>query len=308
MKHKIKALSIYKNFQCIADKCEHSCCLGWEIDIDEDTMEKYRSIEHSFGKTIIDNIEPNPEPHFRLSCNERCPFLNNRNLCDIILNLDESYLCNICNDHPRYRNYDEIGLGICCEEAARQLITETNPIVINELDIEDEVDIDFEFPYHEYRKTIMEILNSTNPLSEKIVKICNTFEFDFTFTDLELIGETLKNLERLDNEWDKYINTFVIASKRSANLTMNVLYDELSVSEQKMFSNILIYFIHRYLPQSYSYDSLLMLIRFAFISAFIIGVIYTNKERQISMLVEICRLYSSEIEYSTENIEAMLEI
>ena len=24
----------YKEFSCIADHCRHSCCIGWEIDID----------------------------------------------------------------------------------------------------------------------------------------------------------------------------------------------------------------------------------------------------------------------------------
>ena len=29
----------YDKFKCIANRCKHSCCIGWEIDIDEDTME-----------------------------------------------------------------------------------------------------------------------------------------------------------------------------------------------------------------------------------------------------------------------------
>ena len=29
----------YDKFKCIADRCKHSCCIGWEIDIDDDTME-----------------------------------------------------------------------------------------------------------------------------------------------------------------------------------------------------------------------------------------------------------------------------
>ena len=31
----------YKKFKCIADKCKHNCCIGWEIDIDNDTLEFY---------------------------------------------------------------------------------------------------------------------------------------------------------------------------------------------------------------------------------------------------------------------------
>ena len=31
---KIIAPNYYPAFRCIADKCRHSCCIGWEIDID----------------------------------------------------------------------------------------------------------------------------------------------------------------------------------------------------------------------------------------------------------------------------------
>ena len=42
----------YKNFKCIADKCRHSCCVGWEIDIDDDTLEKYRNLEGEMGAVL----------------------------------------------------------------------------------------------------------------------------------------------------------------------------------------------------------------------------------------------------------------
>ena len=31
----------YEEFKCIAQKCKHSCCVGWEIDIDDDTLAYY---------------------------------------------------------------------------------------------------------------------------------------------------------------------------------------------------------------------------------------------------------------------------
>ena len=34
----------YDNFKCIADKCTDSCCIGWEIDVDETALEKYNKI------------------------------------------------------------------------------------------------------------------------------------------------------------------------------------------------------------------------------------------------------------------------
>ena len=47
----------YKSFKCIADRCRHSCCIGWEIDVDSATMEKYRTLNEGYGKDIIDSIE-----------------------------------------------------------------------------------------------------------------------------------------------------------------------------------------------------------------------------------------------------------
>lgn len=37
--------SYYKNFRCIADKCPDNCCRGWEIDIDEDTLDYYKDLK-----------------------------------------------------------------------------------------------------------------------------------------------------------------------------------------------------------------------------------------------------------------------
>mgnify|MGYP006874698003 CR=1 FL=1 len=39
----------YKEFKCIAGECRHSCCIGWEIDIDEETYKRMKA-------TIMDNL------------------------------------------------------------------------------------------------------------------------------------------------------------------------------------------------------------------------------------------------------------
>ena len=36
------------SFKCIADKCRHSCCIGWEIDIDKNTLDFYKSIDDDY--------------------------------------------------------------------------------------------------------------------------------------------------------------------------------------------------------------------------------------------------------------------
>lgn len=117
----------YREFHCIASACRHTCCVGWEVDIDEETYQKYQQKPH-----ILQMIDPTETPHFRLTKDERCPFLNRENLCKLICACGEDVLCQICRDHPRFRNFFtdriEIGLGLVCEEAARIILSQPDPM------------------------------------------------------------------------------------------------------------------------------------------------------------------------------------
>ena len=58
----------YEKFECKADMCFHTCCRGWEIDIDDDTAEFYKSLEGKIGDKLrlAANLEPEDgsQPHF----------------------------------------------------------------------------------------------------------------------------------------------------------------------------------------------------------------------------------------------------
>ena len=117
----------YTQFSCIADRCRHSCCIGWEIDIDADTAEKYRCMTGAYATAVLDSIEPGEPPHFRLSEGERCPHLDEKGLCRIIKACGEDALCDICREHPRFYHDTcrgrEVGLGMACEEACRLILS-----------------------------------------------------------------------------------------------------------------------------------------------------------------------------------------
>lgn len=53
---KLRMPDYYKKFSCIADKCRDSCCIGWEIEIDNDTANKYQKAVGSFGEKLRNNI------------------------------------------------------------------------------------------------------------------------------------------------------------------------------------------------------------------------------------------------------------
>ena len=133
---KLYAPKYYKNFKCIADKCEHSCCVGWEIDVDKDTLEKYKKLESGYGAAIRGSISTEDTPHFKLSADDRCPHLDERGLCKIILSVGEDYLCDICREHPRFYNYTsvaEVGIGMSCMEAARIILSSPDYPLIEEI-------------------------------------------------------------------------------------------------------------------------------------------------------------------------------
>ena len=122
----------YDDFRCIASACCHSCCAGWEIDIDEDTADYYAELSGAIGGELRAHISAEPEPHFVMTEDGRCPFLCGDGLCRLILTLGEDALCDICAEHPRFYNFtggrEESGLGLCCEEVVRLLYSSDAPI------------------------------------------------------------------------------------------------------------------------------------------------------------------------------------
>ena len=47
----------YDKFQCVADKCPDTCCAGWQIMIDEESLERYGAVKGDFGKRLINSID-----------------------------------------------------------------------------------------------------------------------------------------------------------------------------------------------------------------------------------------------------------
>lgn len=128
--------SFFDQFKCIGSACTDTCCAGWEIEVDETTAQGYLAEKGAFGDRLRCEIGSEPGEYFFKLKNNRCPFLNKENLCDIFINLGEDRLCDICREHPRFYNwfgdYTEVGLGLCCEEAERLLFSDSKPLTFVE--------------------------------------------------------------------------------------------------------------------------------------------------------------------------------
>ena len=53
---KTRVPDYFKQFKCIASECEDTCCAGWEIVIDDDTYDMYKSVEGKFGERLKKEI------------------------------------------------------------------------------------------------------------------------------------------------------------------------------------------------------------------------------------------------------------
>ncbi len=115
-------------FVCKADRCQHTCCRGWEIDIDAATAAYYDSLEGPIGEELRENIDAQADGthSFHLTQDERCPFLREDGLCRLIRTLGEEALCEVCTMHPRFfimsGQLELAGFGLACEKAVELLL------------------------------------------------------------------------------------------------------------------------------------------------------------------------------------------
>ena len=140
---RIRVPDYYKNFKCIASECEDTCCAGWEIVIDDEAYEYYKTVQGEFGNRLKDEIvtDEDGENIFVLK-GDNCSFLNKENKCDIYINLGKEKLCNTCKQYPRfieeYGSTQEIGISLSCPEAARIILNNSKKIEF-ELEENDEM-------------------------------------------------------------------------------------------------------------------------------------------------------------------------
>ena len=283
----------YKDFRCIAGACRHSCCIGWEIDIDEDSLARFRAEQGPLGDKLRAHIaQEDGCAHFILGENERCPFLQADGLCEIICEKGEGALCQICADHPRFRSFftgrTEIGLGLCCEAATELILSRQEPMrLIEEGDCPD-------LPADEQALLTLRarLLALAQDRSLPMVTRLDRLLALSGLTPPADWANALLSLERLDESWTRLLAA-VPAVLPAAPADWDIPLEQL-----------LCYFLYRHLPGALEDDDVpgrIALCAFA-----------TRCVRDAALsagipLTEAARMFSAEVEYSEENIGALLD-
>ena len=318
----------YDSFKCIADKCTDSCCIGWEIDVDDVALEKYNKINTDFGEKICSQIIKSEDGSscFSLCENERCPFLNKKNLCDIIINCGEDYLCDICREHPRFYEWfagvTECGLGLCCEEVCRILLENEEPFSLveesdgEEIVFENQEDIaesDLYIFLSAFREKLFEILfDKDMSFEEKLVKVLSkTEEFcgeKIIIRNYKNSLEVYKKTEPIDEKWNAFIEAL-------NNNFENIIKIEEEFQEKTkgdmLYSKILAYIIYRNFIKAVFDKSIKERICFAvesvrFIYLCDMKTYFENGELTLNDRVENLKNWSKQVEYSDENTELLI--
>ena len=291
----------YRDFHCIADKCHHSCCIGWEIDIDPDTREKYRQVPGAFGARLSAAIEDGDAGScFRMGDGERCPMLNPSGLCDLITALGEENLCQICADHPRFRNFytdrTEIGLGLCCEEAARLILTQEKPmrLIFLEDDGANDEPTEEEANLFALRTALICIMqNETQPLATRLDRLLAAVDFTIPEKDWPSV---YRDLERLDPLWDDVLDRLTLPPQ------------PLPRKLEAAIENFTVYLLYRHLPGAMADEDIPGRVAFCVLSAQILMALCAAKDGcTLADCIEYARMYSAEIEYDEDNIAALLD-
>ena len=299
----------YPRFRCIADKCRHSCCIGWEIDIDPDARENYRYVSGEFGQRLNAAIDDSGEAScFRLGPDERCPMLNASGLCDLITELGEGALCQICADHPRFRSFffdrTEIGLGLCCEEAARLILSREEPMTLITLEddgVQEEPD-DEELAVLRMRGLLIAIMQDRRAsVTERLQRLLDAAQTSFPLRTITEWAEIYRDLERLDPAWDAALDSLCEPPDVPPPEGLETAFEQFAV-----------YLLYRHYPGVLEDGDSEGRVKFAVLSVtMLMCLCAAHAARHGSCTLEDCceyaRMYSAEIEYSEDNIAALLD-
>ena len=140
--------AFYDAFSCTAGKCPDTCCAGWQIRIDEDSLERYGEVQGAFGKRLRNGIDWLEGCFYQYQ--RRCAFLNEQNLCDLYTELGSEALCDTCRKYPRhveeYEGLREWSLSLSCPVAAAIILSQQGfpEFIMEEDDEPDELEEEFE--------------------------------------------------------------------------------------------------------------------------------------------------------------------
>ena len=294
----LKTPSFYKDFKCIAGACPDSCCQGWEVDADSQSLEYYKTLSGEIRKRIDSVLDKDEFGNtiFRLADKKRCPFLNDENLCDMHIAIGGEHTPYTCRMFPRFINdfggTREMGVSFSCPVASDMMWNLKEPMSfvseVNDLPPQlNEIDAQTYFFLTKAREKAFKIVqNRSVSVSERLVYLLDygveiqkeLDDYPLPHDDIDFF-EVFNNPELINPEWTEKVNN------RKIKPVSNEVYNE----------NIASYFIFRYMLNAVDDYDVLSKIKMA-----VIGVLVVTYFGEDSWTIH---LWSKETEHSQYNMD-----
>lgn len=135
----IRVPDYFEEFHCLAGACPHSCCIGWEVVVDDGTAARYREVPGPLGDKLRSALRQDGEGDYCFPLDGgRCPFLDGENLCEIHRQLGEEATSVTCREHPRftedYGPFREITLSASCPKVNDLLLGSGAPLTFHTME------------------------------------------------------------------------------------------------------------------------------------------------------------------------------
>lgn len=320
---KIRVPEYFEKFRCIKGECQDTCCVGWEIAIDDEARAKYGALDCEIGREIAEKTQ---HGCFPLDENGRCAFLDGKGLCRIISTLGEGYLCDICREHPRYygvgRDGIEGGIGLGCEAAARIILSLGSIPRIIEIerdvrycDEDDFADISEYFRECLYRSIFSRCPEETAGVYTAYAAVADEAAFEVS-TTRERVKIAKPMIKPIDEEALKDLThrmlSILIDCEALSDEWCGLVKAAQSVSTAEIIKGmdeakgLLYYFTHRYVREGVEDMSIGARILFALCSTLAVIAI-SRAVNSDEPLMRAAVAYSKNIEYSTDNVEFILD-
>ncbi len=326
----------YKEFRCIADKCTDTCCAGWAIVADSESLEKYNSLSSRFGNKIKACLAVDEDGDTVFSpLNNRCPFLLDSGLCEMYIELGHESLCRTCRQYPRHITSfgarQETGISFSCPEAARIILENSEPISFGTEETNAPVqptDIDprLYFTLLEARKKAIDILQKREftinrricaflEFSQAISSAVKHFDYDIILsaTEENYFKDYLSfSKRRANGATKKYFSDFrqlemldpSFAERLSEAETVDIAeYSTLTADNGWEYEHLMVYFVFRYFLTAVFDGDLFTKSAFAAVSFIVIQRLQALENADKKRRTEIIQRFSKEVEHSAQNMD-----
>lgn len=322
----------FKKFTCIADKCTDTCCNGWDVVIDGESLDYYKNLGGDYGRKIrsLITVDEDGDSIF-VSENGRCPFLLDSGLCDMYINLGHGCLSRTCRIFPRFTNAfgsrAETGLSLSCPEAARLIFESREAVTFVTEDTDGGIlPADFDpglyFTLLEVRKTAINILQNRNfTIKERLCAflrysgLVQDFIDIFEYEGAENIDTSLffENAEYSPARAKRALKgifgffgsmEFIDGNYPSVLSEAETVDMQSFTADEILTEHLAVYFIHRYFITA-AYDG--RLLENAIFAAVCTVVIMRISALGNSDFQTAAQKFSKEIEHSALNMEILVK-